>query len=124
MNIDAKSRYLASHEWARPEGEFYLLGISDHAQDALGDVVYVDLPEIGTIFKKGEVFGVVESVKAASDLYMPLGGEVVGVNENLAQGPEQVNKDPYGRGWLVKVKASHPAEWDTLLNPEAYGALS
>lgn len=124
MKIDATCRYLASHEWVRPEGEFYLCGISDHAQDALGDVVYVDLPAVGTTFAKGEVFGVVESVKAASDLYLPLGGQIVAVNPDLAQAPEAVNQDPYGRGWLVKVKPSSPGEWDQLLTPEAYGALS
>lgn len=124
MNIDATCRYLATHEWARPEGDLFVCGISDHAQDALGDVVYVDLPEAGTTFAKGDVFGVVESVKAASDLYLPLGGQVVEVNADLAQAPESVNQDPYGRGWLVKVKPSSPSEWESLLTPEAYGALS
>lgn len=124
MNIDATCRYLATHEWARAEGDLYVCGISDHAQDALGDVVYVDLPAVGTTFAKGDVFGVVESVKAASDLYLPLGGQIVEVNSDLAQAPESLNQDPYGRGWLVKVKPTSPAEWDALLTAEAYGALS
>jgi len=123
MNIDANARYLASHEWARLESDLYVCGVSDHAQDALGDVVYVDLPEVGATFRQGEVFGVVESVKAANDLYAPVGGEIVAVNEGLNQGPDQVNKDPYGAGWMVKIWASSPADWDKLLTAEAYGAL-
>ncbi len=124
MNIDKQARYLPSHEWVRPEGGLYVCGISDHAQEALGDVVYVDLPEVGTIFAKGAVFGVVESVKAASDLYLPLSGEIVEVNALLNQGPEQVNKDPYGKGWIVKIRASKAGEWESLLDPAAYGELS
>lgn len=124
MNIDPNARYLASHEWVRREGDLYVCGISDHAQDALGDVVYVDLPEVGAPFRAGEVFGVVESVKAANDLYTPVGGEIVDVNEGLNLAPDQVNKDPYGAGWMVKIRASSPEDWDKLLTAEAYGALS
>jgi glycine cleavage system H protein len=124
MTIDPQARYLSSHEWARPEGELYVCGISDHAQDALGDVVYVDLPPVGSVFARGAVFGVVESVKAANDLYAPLSGEVVEVNEAVNQHPEQVNKDPYGAGWMVKIRASAPGEWDSLLDAKAYGELS
>ena len=124
MTIDPQARYLSSHEWARPEGELYVCGISDHAQDALGDVVYVDLPPVGSVFAREAVFGVVESVKAANDLYAPLSGEVVEVNEAVNQHPEQVNKDPYGAGWMVKIRASAPGEWDSLLDAKAYGELS
>lgn len=124
MNIDSQARYLPSHEWARLEDGLYVCGISDHAQDALGDVVYVDLPEVGAVFAKGGVFGVVESVKAANDLYAPLSGEVVAVNAELNQHPEQVNKDPYGAGWIVKIRASDPAEWEALLDARAYAEVS
>ena len=120
MNIDPNARYLETHEWARPEGALYVCGISDHAQEELGDVVFVDLPKVGSTFRQGEVFGVIESVKAANDLFCPLGGEVVEVNEGLAGHPELVNQDPYGAGWLIKVKASG-ADWDTLETAEAYG---
>lgn len=124
MNIDSQARYLPSHEWARLEDGLYVCGVSDHAQDALGDVVYVDLPEVGAVFAKGAVFGVVESVKAANDLYAPLSGEVVAVNAELNQHPEQVNKDPYGAGWMVKIRAGDPAEWETLLDARAYAEVS
>jgi glycine cleavage system H protein len=124
MNIDPHARYLPSHEWARPEGEFYVCGISDHAQDALGDVVYVDLPPVGTVFAKDAVFGVVESVKAANDLYAPVSGEIVAINDALNQHPEAVNQDPYGAGWMVRIRPSQPSEWETLLDAQAYGKLS
>jgi len=120
MNIDKQARYLETHEWARPDGDLFVLGISDHAQEALGDVIFVDLPEVGATFAKGEIFGTVESVKAVSDLFCPLGGEVVAINEALAKGPDAVNHDPYGTGWMVKLKATHPAEWDALLTAEDY----
>jgi len=120
MNIDPTAKYLETHEWARKEGELFVFGISEHAQESLGDVVYVDLPEVGQTFGAGEIFGVVESVKAASDLFAPLGGEVVAVNETLGKNPEAVNQDPYGAGWMVKVKASDPGQWDALLSPADY----
>ena len=97
-----------------------VVGISDHAQESLGDVVYVDLPKVGQKFGAGEIFGVVESVKAASDLFAPLGGEVVAVNEALAKGPEAVNQDPYGAGWMVKVKPADLSQWEALLSPADY----
>jgi len=120
MNIDANAKYLETHEWARREGELVVFGISDHAQENLGDVVYVDLPAVGDTFAQREVFGVVESVKAASDLFAPVGGEVVEVNESLGKNPEAVNKDPYGAGWLVKLRPSDPAQWDSLLSGADY----
>ena len=120
MKLDAKAKYQDSHEWARQEGDLIVCGISDHAQDSLSDVVYVEFPEVGDSFAKGDAFGVVESVKAASDLYIPMGGEIVEVNEALEDEPEQVNSDPYGEGWMIKFKPSDPGEWDSLLSPEDY----
>lgn len=120
MNIDKNARYLASHEWARKDGAKVVVGISDHAQEALGDIVFVELPEVGKVLKKGDTFGVVESVKAASDVYLPMSGKVVAVNEALAGDPALVNKEPYTGGWFVKIEPSNPAEWDTLLTPAAY----
>ncbi len=120
MKLDASARYTESHEWVRKEGDTIVCGITDYAQEELSDVVYVELPEVGTSFKKGDRFGVIESVKAASDLYIPLSGEILAVNQELLNSPELVNKDPYGKGWLVKIKPSEPAEWDSLLTPEEY----
>jgi glycine cleavage system H protein len=122
MKLDPKARYAETHEWARKEGNVIVCGISDHAQEELSDVVYVELPEVGDTFNRGEAFGVVESVKAASDLYMPMGGEIVAVNAALADSPELVNEDAYGEGWLIKFEPSDPGEWDALLAPEAYEA--
>ena len=120
MRLDTDARYAESHEWARKEGELIVVGISDLAQEQLSDVVYVELPTVGAVLAKGETFGVVESVKAASDLYMPMGGAIAAINETLATAPELINKSPYGDGWLVKVKADQLAEWEDLLSPEAY----
>lgn len=120
MNLDPKAKYQDTHEWARQEGDLIVCGITDHAQDSLSDVVYVELPEVGTSLAKGEVFGVVESVKAASDLYMPMSGKIVEVNELLEDEPEIVNDDPYGRGWMIKFKPSNPDEWDSLLSGDEY----
>ncbi len=120
MNIDKNARYLTSHEWARKDGAKVIVGISDHAQEALGDIVFIELPEIGKTLKKGDTFGVVESVKAASDVYLPMSGKVVAVNEALAGDPALVNKEPYTGGWFLAIEPSNPAEWDTLLTPAAY----
>jgi glycine cleavage system H protein len=122
MKLDSSARYVETHEWARKEGDLIICGISYHAQDELSDVVYVELPEVGHTLAKDEVFGVVESVKAASDLYMPMGGEIVEVNVALEDSPEIVNEDPYGQGWMIKFKPSDPSEWDDLLTSEAYEA--
>lgn len=123
MKLDPNARYQESHEWARKEEDLIVVGITDYAQDSLNDVVYVEQPEVGTTLSKGEIFGVVESVKAASDVYMPVSGEIVEVNETLEDTPELVNDDPYGAGWLIKIAPGNPAEWDELLTPEAYEAL-
>ena len=120
MKLDANARYAESHEWARQEDNLIVCGITDHAQEELSDVVYVELPEVGTSLANGEVFGVIESVKAASDLNMPMGGEIVAVNDTLTDSPEIVNQDAFGKGWLIKFTPSDPSEWDALLTPEAY----
>ena len=121
-NLPAELRYAASHEWARLEADGSVtVGITDHAQEALGDVVYVELPEVGKQLNAGAQAGVVESVKAASDIYAPLGGEVLAVNEALADAPERVNADPYG-AWFFKLKPASVAELDQLLDAAAYQA--
>ena len=106
MSVPEELQYTKSHEWVRTEGDTATIGITDHAQDELGDVVFVELPEVGTSFDAGDSFGTVESVKAVSDLYTPVGGEVVEVNETLNDQPEKINEDPYGEGWIVKLSAS------------------
>jgi glycine cleavage system H protein len=113
-------RYNKTHEWARKEGDVFVVGISDYAQNTLSDVVYVELPAVGDTLTRGEAFGVVESVKAAADVYAPLSGEVVAVNRVLEDAPEVVNEDPLDAGWLLKVQASDPAEWGQLLDAQAY----
>jgi len=123
MKLDPKARYAKSHEWARWDGEEIVCGITDHAQESLSDIVYVEMPEVGDAFEKGDPFGVVESVKAASDLYMPMGGEITAVNENLDDTPEQVNQDSYGEGWMIRFNPSDPAEFDTLMDAEDYEAF-
>jgi glycine cleavage system H protein len=120
MKIDSNARYLESHEWARKEADVIVIGISDKAQEELSDVVYIELPKVGSTVSKGKTFGVIESVKAASDMYSPMSGEVVEVNGALDNSPETVNSDPYGAGWLIKIKPSNPAEWDSLLNAADY----
>jgi len=106
MSIPADLKYTKEHEWVRIEGDVATLGISDHAQEALGDIVFVELPEVGRTLAAGEAFAVVESVKAVSDVYAPVGGEVIEVNASLEDAPEQVNGEPYGNGWIARVKMS------------------
>ena len=110
-------QYTKSHEWVRIEGDTTTIGITDHAQEELGDVVFVELPDEGATFDAGESFGTVESVKAVSDLYTPVGGEIVEVNSALEDAPENINEDPYGEGWIVKLRTSDEAD---LLSPEEY----
>lgn len=121
--IPADLRYTKEHEWVRLEGDVATVGITAHAADQLGDIVFVELPATGTTLAQLATFGVVESVKAVSDLFAPVGGEVVEVNQALASGPEVVNSDPYGAGWMLKVRVADPAEADALLDPAAYEAL-
>lgn len=120
MKLDKNARYVDTHEWVRQEDGLIVYGITDHAQDQLSDLVFVELPEIGDSFDKGDIIGVIESVKAASDLYLPMDGEIVAVNEVLADTPELMNSDPYGEGWIVKFKPANLGEWDDLLTAEAY----
>jgi len=120
MEFDPNVRYLETHEWARKDDDEVVVGISDYAQSTLSDVVYVELPEIGETISKGDQLGVVESVKAAGDMYAPMSGEVVAVNEALEDAPELVNESPFGDGWLLRIKPSDPGEWDRLLDVEAY----
>lgn len=115
-------RYAESHEWVKIDGDIATIGISDYAQHALGDIVYVDMPEVGDEMSAGDVFGAVESVKAASDLICPVSGEVVEINEALEDAPEQVNADAF-ENWIIKVKVSDPAEADALLDAAAYTEL-
>ena len=117
MNVPAELFYTRTHEWVRREEDVVTIGITDHAQDELGDVVYVELPEKGTSFGAGDSFGTVESVKAVSDLYTPVGGEVVEVNSTLNDAPEKVNEDPYGDGWMIKLRVSDEGN---LLSAEEY----
>lgn len=120
IRVDERCRYTKTHEWVRVEGEDAYTGIADYAQEQLSDIVYVEMPEVGDSFSKGEVFCVVESVKAASDCYLPVGGEIVEVNEELLDSPELVNQDPYGEGWFVKFVVEDLHELDDLMDAEAY----
>ncbi len=126
MNVPEGLRYSAEHEWARPTDvpERVRVGITDFAQDALGDVVYVDLPEVGASVTSGESVGELESTKSVSELYAPVGGVVVAINENLAEHPELLNDDPYGDGWLCEIEVTDAAQLDGLLDAAAYTALT
>lgn len=119
-SIPEDNRYAKSHEYAHPEGEISVVGITDYAQKELGDVVMVELPVVGTQVDANEEMGSIESVKAVSDLFAPVSGEVVEVNEALTEKPELVNTDPYGDGWLIKIRMSDPTELDELMSPEEY----
>ncbi|HZH33797.1 MAG TPA: glycine cleavage system protein GcvH, partial [Pyrinomonadaceae bacterium] len=119
-NVPENLRYSKDHEWVRVEGETATIGISDYAQESLGDVVYVDLPKEGATFAAHESIGSVESVKAVSDIFTPVGGEVLEVNEALNDSPETVNSDPYGEAWMAKIRLSNPAEVDELMDAAAY----
>ena len=120
MSVPEELQYTRSHEWVRTEGDTATVGITDYAQEELGDIVYVELPEEGATFDTGDSFGTVESVKAVSDLYTPVGGEVVEVNEALNDSPEKINEDPYGDGWIVKLRVSDEGD---LLSASDYEQL-
>src|SRR5437764_12540758 len=115
-------RYTKEHEWVSGEGETGTIGITDHAQEELGDVVYVELPKTGTRVEQGKTFGSVESVKAVSDIFAPVSGEVVEINESLADSPEKLNDDPHGGAWLIKVRLGNPAEFEALMSAADYEA--
>jgi glycine cleavage system H protein len=120
-NIPAELRYASTHEWVRPEGDgTFTVGISEHAQELLGDMVFIELPDVGAEIAAGDDVAVAESVKAASDVYAPITGEVVAVNEDLEDSPELVNSDPYGDGWLFRIKAEDVEEIEALLDAEGY----
>lgn len=116
-------KYTNSDEWIRLEGDVATIGITDYAQDQLNDIVYVEYPDVGDSFDKNDVFGTIESVKAAADLHIPVGGEVTAVNDGLEDEPELVNSDPYGKGWLVKIKVSDASELESLMDSGAYASF-
>ena len=120
MSIPKNLRYTQDHEWLRKDGQVAVVGITDHAQHQLGDIVFVELPAIGTKVKQGQSFGTVESVKAVSDLFAPVSGEVTEINEALKDGPEKVNSDPYGEAWMVKLTPANAGEVEKLLTPDQY----
>lgn len=120
FKIPSELFYTNDDEWVRREGDEAVIGITDYAQDALSDIVYVELPGEGDSFEAGATFGVVESVKAASDLFMPIGGEIIAVNEALADTPEMLNTDPFGDAWIVRIKLSDPSELDKLMDAATY----
>jgi len=120
LKLPDNLRYSADHEWAAEEGDLFKIGISDYAQDQMGDVVFVELPEIGAVVEKGEEFGTVESVKAVSELYLPMSGEVMEINAELEDSPELVNEDPYEGGWMVKIKATDPNQFGQMMDRQAY----
>jgi len=121
--IPADLRYTKEHEWARRDGDLIVVGITAHAVEQLGDITLVTVPEAGTAVTQGESFGDIDSVKAVSELYAPVSGEIAERNADLEDAPESVNEDPYGKGWLVKIKPSDPSQLDGLLDAEAYGEL-
>ena len=120
LNLPEDVRYSEDHEWIRAEGDTAKIGITDYAQDQLGDIVFVEMPEVGSTFEKGEEFGTLESVKAVSEMYMPVGGEIVAINTALEDEPVLVNQDPYHEGWIIEVKLSDPSELDGLITKDDY----
>jgi len=120
MNYPNDLKYTSEHEWVRIEGKTAVVGITDYAQDQLGDIVFVELPEEGESVEKGDTFGVVESTKSVSDLYVPLSGQIVESNDPLLDNPGIINEDPYGEGWMIKIELSDPEELKDLLDPQAY----
>jgi glycine cleavage system H protein len=123
MTFPDNLKYTKDHEWIRVEGDTGVVGISEYAQGELGDVVFVELPQIGRQVKQSESFGTIEAVKAVSDIYAPLTGEVLEVNSDLEKAPELVNKEPYGKGWMIKLKITNKVELNNLLDPKAYRSL-
>ena len=123
MNFPENVKYTKEHEWIRLEGDVAYVGITDYAQEQLGDIVFVDIQTVGETLAADEVFGTIEVVKTISDLFLPVAGEVLEQNEALEEQPELVNKDPYGEGWLIKIKPAADADFDSLLDAEAYKAL-
>ncbi len=123
MNIPDDLHYTKDHEWVRLEGDTVTVGITDFAQGELGDIIFVEFPSVGDAFNQGDPFGTVEAVKTVADLFIPVSGEIIAVNTDLEEAPEKVNNDPYGEGWMVKVRLTNPGEGDELLNAAAYKDL-
>lgn len=123
MNLPENLKYTKEHEWIRVDGDVAVVGITDFAQGELGDVVFVEIETVGETLSGGETFGTVEAVKTVSDLFMPVGGEVLEFNTSLEDSPELINKDPYGEGWMIKIKISDPAQLDELMDATAYQAM-
>jgi glycine cleavage system H protein len=123
MNVPEKLFYTKDHEWLKVEGENGYIGITDFAQSELGDIVFIEIETLGETIEKGEVFGTIEAVKTVSDMFMPVSGEILEVNPALGDTPDVVNKDPYGKGWMIKIKITNSSEVSTLLDPEKYKAL-
>jgi len=123
MNVPANLKYTKDHEWARLEGANAVVGVTEYAQSQLGDVVYIELPKVGDVVSQGDVIGTIEAVKTVADIYSPVSGEIVAVNNALKDASELVNKDPYGEGWIASLKLSDPTEMNTLLTPADYGKL-
>jgi glycine cleavage system H protein len=123
MNVPANLLYTKDHEWIRVEGDTGYIGVTDFAQGELGDVVFIEIETVGETLPKEEVFGTIEAVKTVSDMFMPVGGEILEVNPALEEKPDLVNKDPYGKGWMVKIRMSNPDETKELLSPEEYKTL-
>ena len=120
LNLPDDLRYTDDHEWAKAEGDKVKIGITDYAQDQLGEIIFVEMPAVGDTIEKGDNFGSLESVKAVSDMVMPLGGEVLAVNTELEDAPENLNQDPYASGWIIEIKPNDPAELDQLMDKNAY----
>jgi glycine cleavage system H protein len=123
MNIPGNLKYTEDHEWVKLEGDTAIVGITEYAQQQLGDIVFIEVETIGDTLAKGDTFGTVEAVKTVSDLFLPMGGQVIALNPELEAAPELVNKDPYGKGWIVKVKVSDPSEFEALLSAADYEKL-
>jgi glycine cleavage system H protein len=123
MNVPGNLKYTKDHEWLRIEGDRGYVGITDFAQGELGDIVFIEIETVGETLKKEEVFGTIEAVKTVSDMFMPVGGEILEMNQEIEDNPEAVNKDPYGKGWMIKIKITNPREIDELLSPENYKTL-
>ncbi|MBR2947728.1 MAG: glycine cleavage system protein GcvH [Bacteroidales bacterium] len=123
MNTPNNLKYTKDHEWVKIDGDIATVGITDYAQDQLGDIVFVDIQTMGETLEREEIFGAIEAVKTVADAFMPLSGEIIEVNEELEAEPQAVNSDPYGKGWMIKIKISNPAEVEELLDAEGYLAL-
>jgi glycine cleavage system H protein len=123
MNVPVNLLYTKDHEWIRVEGDTAYIGVTDFAQSELGDIVFIEIETVGETLKKEEVFGTIEAVKTVSDMFMPVSGEILELNPSLEESPDQVNKDPYGKGWMIKIKIINPSEVNDLLTAEKYSAM-